>query len=494
VRTFAVINQKGGCGKTTTSINLAAAFAELGRRVLLVDVDPQAHCALGLAVPESQITRHIGDAMLAAGGAARLDAEGLVWQISANLDLIPSTVGLAAVESRLADAPERDLRLARILARFERRYDLCIIDCPPAVGLLTFNALRAAHEVIIPVETGYFALKGARKQATTLQILADRCGHQPAMHVLPTMYDVRQKMGREILAELDRHFGDAVLPVPIHYNSKLKEAAGFGQPVLEYDAASRGAQDFARLARHLLDHKPAAAAPTARNLQSAPEALEVAGFAPAPPRRLPREMGLNDQAVDALHERLQSLRERTGPAPDPDAQEPVDEPPRAPLSRAAELVQRAKALAARTNRLHARVADDENRAASTPPADRTRQPDPDPGDGNGNGNRNAAPARSLDEKLAALYGVRHTRQGTLFVQPPSDARRVAIAGDFNDWTPSATPLQYNAQLGVWEGCVQLQPGRYRYRLVVDGKWITDPHNTYVEANPFGELNNIVEVE
>jgi chromosome partitioning protein len=439
VRCIAVINQKGGCGKTTTAINLAAAFAELGQKTLLVDMDPQSHCALGLAVPEQQVDFTIGDGMMAAGNG-RLDAAELVWQVSSRLDLAPSTVALAGIERQLADAPDKDLRLSKVLSRLADRYDLCIIDCPPAVGLLTFNALRAAGEVIIPVETGYFALKGAMKQATTLRVIGERCGHHVTQHILATMYDVRTRMAREILRDLQRHFGTCVLPVPIHYNSKLREAVSFGQPIHEYDPASRGAQDFERLARYLLAHPPRRAQMSSASAGTAADdegSAEPAQAAPAPA--------------------------------------PVN-------SRAAELVQRAKALAERTTALQQRLADDPDVKAAQSDELREQQPVSDP-----------AAKLQLEEKLARLYGVRVTPQGALFVQPANGSQQIAIAGDFNDWSDSATPMRRNERLNVWECCLPLKPGRYRYRLIVDGRWSSDPHNQAVETNPFGELNSVVQV-
>lgn len=490
MRSLAVINQKGGCGKTTTSINLAAALAELGQRVLLVDTDPQAHCALGLAVPEQQVEWHIGDAMLAPD-AARIDPDHLVWQINGRLDLAPSTVALASIERRLADAPDRDLRLARVLGRLAGRYDVCIVDCPPSIGLLTFNALRACREVIIPVETGYFALKGAAKQVATIRVMAEQCGHEVKIHVLPNMYDVRLRMGREIVADLGRRFGDAVLPVPIHYNSKLKEAVSFGQPICEYDPASRGAQDYERLARHLLAHPPTARAAT-----------EAAAAQPlADPRQaMASNTSAVEQALDAVGRAARGERAPTPPsrrehppvkaaAAPADrrshrpAEAPADAPAAAPASRAAELVQRARALAARTRQLTGRMATTQPRGSH----------DAHAADGPVN-QRSVEARQKLNDRLAKLYGVRTTGQGTLFVQPANGARRLAIAGDFNDWRPEATPLRPNRDLGVFEACVDLPPGRYRYRLVVDDHWTTDPHNRYVETNPFGELNNIVEVQ
>lgn len=448
MRTFAVINQKGGCGKTTTSINLAAAFAQLDQRVLLVDMDPQSHCALGLAVPEDQIDAHIGQALL--NPEIKYQPGELVWQISSTLELIPSTVALAKVERKLAGEPDRDLRLAKLLHRRAERYDICIIDCSPSIGLLTFNALRAADEVIIPVETSYFALKGAGKQLATIKVMAEQCGHAVHTHVLANMYDVRLRMARELMEELQKQFGQAVVPVPIHYNTKLKEAVSFGQPIVEYDPACRAAQDYERLARHLLANVPAR------------------------PNRLPSitEMHCNSATVDAAARALHKLRDhRAAVAAGASAQ------PARPTDRAAELVQRARALAARASRLEERFAVDPE---LTDAVEKAQKPDP-------------AKQPKLSEKLAQLYGVRQTAQGTLFVQPLNGARRLAIAGDFNGWSPQATPFKRNEQLDVWEACIPLKPGKYHYRLVADEKWMNDPHNTRIESNPFGQVNNVVEV-
>ena len=163
MRTIAIVNQKGGCGKTTTAINLAAVFAHRGLRTLLVDMDPQSHCATGLGVPDEQIKPSIGDALLAAD-SENLDVASHVWEVAGNLDLLPSTMRLAGLEAPgggLHELPDRDRRLALLLARMEDRYDRCLIDCPPTIGLLTFNALRAAREALIPVEPGFFSLRGA---------------------------------------------------------------------------------------------------------------------------------------------------------------------------------------------------------------------------------------------------------------------------------------------------------------------------------------------
>ena len=344
----------------------------------------------------------------------------IIWQVAKNLDLAPSTMALAGIEQELANEPDRDRRLMQLLSTVEDQYDFCIIDCPPSIGLLTFNALRAANEVIVPVETGYFALQGSRKQEATIEMLARRVGHHVRFKVLPTMYDVRTKLAREILSELKRHFGKKILPMVIHFNSKLKEAASFGQPITEYDPASRGMLDFDKLVVWLLANSPTA---------------------------VPSSQTASEQVPPAMN-------------------------------RAAEMVERAKALNIRTNVLAAKIAADPEIKETKEVATASSSPSP----------------KNLDEKLSRLYGVRPTSQGLLFVHPADrKIQQVSIAGNFNDWDPLATPMKRDDELGVFQTCVSLPPGRYLYRLVIDGRWTQDPFNTYIETNPFSELNSVVEV-
>lgn len=490
MRTIAIINQKGGCGKTTTSINLAAVMALRGQRTLLLDMDPQSHCALGLAVPDNQIQRSTAD-LLRHGPSGGLRVQDVTWQISRGLDLVPSSMALAGIEQQLATAPDKDRRLAQVLHTVRDDYDFCIIDCPPSIGLLTFNALRAADEVMIPVETGYFAMQGSVRQEQTIEMMARRVGHDVRFSVLPTMYDVRTKLAREILGELKKHFGERVLPIVINFNSKLKEAASFGQPITEYDSASRGMQDFDALATWLLDNPPAAPRTEATATQALP--------ADAPPTRT-----LAAAAPAAAPQ-------RTAPAPAPAL--PATAAP--VMSRAAELAGRARALASRNSELNHKIRHDQDQAAHRPlppvPAPVMVSP---PVSGHPTARPEAAPLSpavsaaalpsaappapaaepTLKEKLAALYGVRMTTRGVLFVQPDgAETGALAIAGDFNNWNPSQTPMTRDEKLGVWRACVVVPAGRYRYRLVRDGQWVQDPFNPTVESNPFGELNNLIEV-
>ncbi len=252
MRTIAIVNQKGGCGKTTVSINLASALANRDCRTLLVDTDPQSHCAVGLAVPEEQIEQSIYDILISNGRGEPLRLSEVLWQIADGFELAPASIDLAAFEQQMSGIADRENCLKSVLEQVGRDYEYIIVDCPPSVGLLTFNAIRAATDVIVPVETGYFSLHGLSRQLETLSVLCNQCSQQINVMVLASMYDIRTKMGREILAELRKHFAAHMFKTVINFNTKLKEAASLGQPISEYDPVSKGNKNFQSLAEELV--------------------------------------------------------------------------------------------------------------------------------------------------------------------------------------------------------------------------------------------------
>jgi chromosome partitioning protein len=248
MRVIAIVNQKGGCGKTTTAVNLAGCLAADGGRVLVVDLDPQAHSTLGLGIDPESLDENLYDVLAEPGGEARL--ADVIVTAAENLDLAPSGIVLSALEQKLAGLPveSRTERVSAALERVGDTYDYVLIDCPPNVGLLTFNALRAAGEVIVPLETSPFAIHGVEKLLETVGLLVERIGHELTVRVLPTLYDGRTRYARETLARIRERFKDMCFDTVIRANVKLREAAAHGVPITGWARSANGAIDYGALA------------------------------------------------------------------------------------------------------------------------------------------------------------------------------------------------------------------------------------------------------
>lgn len=506
MRTIAVINQKGGCGKTTTAINLAGVFASRGLRTLLVDVDPQSHCAAGLAIPEQRIDLDIGDAMLE---PSSFEPARLLWRVSRNLDLAPSRMKLAGLEASrggLADRPTKDRALAGVLERLAPNYDACCIDCPPGIGLLTYNALGAADTVIIPVETSYFSLRGAAKQIDTIKSLARRLGVQTPYWLLATIHDEASALARDLLAELRREFDTRVCPVVIRSDAALKEASSFGQSIVDYAPESTGAADYQALAAWWLAHPARSRHSDPIGGESDAPVVHVSPAAgrtmlePKPPAEVPAEprrqatpippstaspTTASPSGAAPVNPGTTPPTQRDGPdaegdSPPPAAATPsgvtptksvIVEAERA-LTRTEDLVRRALLLNQRGDVI------DRPRLA---PVELLVDDEPH------------TPTAEPHGPITRLLGVRQTARGVLFVQPLSVGRTVAVAGDFNGWVPTDHEMRPNKGLGVFELLVPIPPGSYSYRLVIDGVWKPDPFNPATQPNPYGEPNSVLRV-
>ncbi len=247
MRTISVINQKGGCGKTTVAINLAAAFVEMGKRVLLVDLDPQSHASIGLSVVPEELDYSTYDLMM----NPRLKVNDTVFAVDDNLHLIPSSSVLSAVEQELSGKTARETRLLSKLARTADRYDYAIIDSPPNVGLLTFNALIAASEVIIPIDPSYFSLQGLQKLRETLDLLEYETKHKILVHVLATNVEKRTTFCRNVIYELERQHGGVLMDTIVSHSVRYKEAALRGEPIFRMNGVDRLKNEFLSLAREI---------------------------------------------------------------------------------------------------------------------------------------------------------------------------------------------------------------------------------------------------
>ena len=355
---ISVSNQKGGCGKTTTAINLAASFAALGKRTLLVDMDPQAHATFGLGVRSDRSNSSIYNILTEQPDKKRLFFEDILVPVQDKLDLAPSHILLSTIEQEFTNKDESVSKLYQALLRLSFPYEAVVIDCPPSLGFLTFNALRACQTVIVPIELSSFSLMGVDKLLSMIELIRVKLQHTPKVFALPTMVDARTKFAKYMLQEISQAFGEQVLQNAVRMSVAVKESQAKGVPLSGHLPKSRAAVDYRMLAQEIIDKNFLAEAPLVGSLE-------------APPVRSP----LRDFTIRA--------------------------------------------------------------------------------------------------------------QG---------AREVHLVGDFNQWSLSNDSLLWQKEEGVWQKRLHLGSGHYRYKFVVDGRWITDPQNERIEANPYGGMDSVLEIQ
>lgn len=247
MRKIALVNQKGGCGKTTTAVNLASCLAGKGRKVLLIDLDPQGHAGLALGVKPDQIEESIYEVL-----SGKMPISEAIKTLGKNLDAVFSNVVLSAFEQVMAGVPEREYRLAEGLRDIEEDYDYLIIDCPPSVGLLTFNALIACDEAIIPVDSSSFSVNGLGKLLETIQLLQEQAGHGLTFRILATNIDRRTNFSNRVVETLKARFPKNCFKTGINTCTRLREAAAAGRPISGYDKHSAAFRDYQLLMKEIL--------------------------------------------------------------------------------------------------------------------------------------------------------------------------------------------------------------------------------------------------
>ncbi|KPB04473.1 MULTISPECIES: ParA family protein [Bacillaceae] len=250
-RIIAIANQKGGVGKTTTSVNLGACLAYIGKRVLLVDVDPQGNATSGVGIEKAEVHQCIYDILV-----EDVEAKKAILSTKVeNLSIIPATIQLAGAEIELVPTISREVRLKRALDDVKHLFDYIIIDCPPSLGLLTINALTASDAVVIPVQCEYYALEGLSQLLNTVRLVQKHLNKELMIDgVLLTMLDARTNLGIQVIEEVKKYFQDKVYRTIIPRNVRLSEAPSHGEPIIIYDPKSRGAEVYLDLAKEVVTH------------------------------------------------------------------------------------------------------------------------------------------------------------------------------------------------------------------------------------------------
>jgi len=248
-KVISIANQKGGVGKTTTSVNLGACLAHIGKKVLLVDIDPQGNATSGMGVEKADVNQCVYNVLV-----DDVDVKQVILPTSEeNFDIIPATIQLAGAEIELVPTISREVRLKRALDTVKNQYDYILIDCPPSLGLLTLNSLTASDSIIIPVQCEYYALEGLSQLLSTVRLVQKHLNKNLAIEgVLLTMLDARTNLGLQVIEEVKKYFQDRVYKSIIPRNVRLSEAPSHGKPIITYDPKSRGAEVYLELAKEVI--------------------------------------------------------------------------------------------------------------------------------------------------------------------------------------------------------------------------------------------------
>ena len=358
---IAISNQKGGCGKTTSAINIAASLAFLNKRTLLIDLDPQGHATFGLGVRTEKLDHSMYNVLSAQGEKKKNFIEDIIIPIESNFDLAPSHILLSTIEQEFTSKDESVSRLHETLSTLSFPYQYVVIDCPPSLGFLTFNALRASKTVVVPIELGSFSLMGVGKLLSMIELIRVKLQHTPRVFALQTIVDMRTRFSKHMTDEIRAAFGNHVLDGMIRQTVSVRESQAKGIPLLTYDKKSKAALDYLMAAQELLG----------KIMEEEKPAVESNGAA-----RLP------------------------------------------------------------------------------------------------------LPAERLRDFFLKIEG----------------AKEIHLVGDFNSWKISNDSLLWQKERGLWEKRVFLEPGKYRYKFIIDGQWVTDPFNDHLEPNPYGGVDSVIEIE
>lgn len=433
MRIISIANQKGGCGKTTTAINLASALGQNGKRVLLIDLDPQAHASLGLDI-ESQDSLYNVISKLT---PRKLKLENIIRRVEDTFDIVPSNILVGTLEQELADEIGRELKLKEIIEPLNERYDYILIDCPPSLGILTVNALRLSDELVIPVETSRFSMQGVMHLTDIVNLVRDRLDHEVKTRILITMFDSRLRHSFSMLETFKQTFDSKIYSTIIHVNVKLKEAAVNGKSVSAFDKYCRGSKDYYTLAKEMIAYeKQEAEEQNAITAEEVEKVFQSSTFAETVKEE--RDASSSSETTNESAEDVKEAQEATAA----NARETKSTAPETETSTS-------------------------EKVELTPVSEKLQQ--------------------IVKSEAGDLFEV------VFNIEAPG-AKSVYVTGSFNDWSLDDTcRLKDATGDGAWETRISLKPGTYKYQFIVDGVWQEDPKNPQKERNSFGDINSLIEV-
>ena len=459
---LAIANQKGGCGKTTTAINLGACLAECEKTVLLIDLDPQAHSTLGFGIDPEKLEKSLWD-VLNEDPEKALKLEDVLIPISPRLDVAPSQILLSAFEQRWSGLEGREGILFEKIKPLNGFYDFILVDCPPNIGLLTFNALRAADEVLVPVEPSFFSLHGLKKLVETVALVEETFSKKITLRALLTLWDPRTKLAQGIWKKLEGSFRGKVFNTTIRRNSRLQQAVEAGKPITVFDREAAGYKDYMALAKELLSLTPQA---TAQALVD----------------ELAKETAIMAEKASEMTETKKEVKEEV--KPEISQAQTQEEVLPVPPEEEPEGVEPVKVTEEEEKESHAGAIDrvyEEVRSLPEEQAEGQRlRPE----------EAEASSKREVSVKESSPNG--EALAEVVFSYSAPSARKVEIIADFTNWQPLPLNPPPGPQ-GVWIKIFHLVKGAYHYKFLVDGKKTIDLKNPRFVMCPQGGIVSVIEL-